>query len=308
MKSISIFNQMVSMLFVGIMVINSAQAQETSFAVDLMQSMAKSAAGELGSTMMGWVLGSAGATNGDVQVLNEILNELDTIENTLEDIDEELEVLVEAIDQLDCDTWVQNAEPMVNAISNLWNPYSRRRRSLSTSTGSGSTTTSTSNQFYVGLVKEAQQNSITTDAIQSFVDAVLNNDNKGINQLSIVDYLDDLSRVLIPPAGGSGLIQSCLGLPSVGPSNYPGLTDDAYYNKTAGALIQYYYSIQVQGMTMVVEASNYQAYLAAGSPLGTTSNITDLPEQICGNTTQYTNSSGTYVVERNVSSPSRDYY
>ena len=225
---------MVPILLVGTMVINAAtdspivvEAQETSFAVDLMQSMAKSAAGELGSTMMGWVLGSAGATNGDVQVLNEILNELDTIESTLEDIDEELEVLVEAVDQLDCDTWIQNAEPMVNAISNLWNPYSRRR-SLSTSTGNGPTT---SNQFYVGLVSEAKQNSITTDAIQSFVDAVLNNDNKGINQLSIIDYLDDLSKVLIPPAGGSGLIKSCLGLSSVGPSNYPGLTDDLYYNK-----------------------------------------------------------------------------
>ena len=38
---------------------------------------ANGAAGQLGGDLVGWVLGSAGSTDQDLQVLNEILDELD---------------------------------------------------------------------------------------------------------------------------------------------------------------------------------------------------------------------------------------
>ena len=251
-----------------------AQAGETSFVVSLMKSMAEGAAGEAGSDLFGWVLGSAGSADQDAAVLNEILDELDTIESTLQGIETEISELVNAIDQLDCDTWVEQALPMVNAISNLWDPNS---------VSAGGPGVPPVEQSYVGIVAETQANTVTVADMEAWADQVLNNNGQGINGLSIQQYLQDLSNVLIPPAGGSGLIQSCLAVPSNSPSTYVGKTDDGYYDDIVAPLLGYYYAIQTQGVTMVVEALNFEAWQTAGSPTSTTATIQDLPATICGN-------------------------
>lgn len=260
----------------GVVPSEQVAAQETSFAIDLLTNVAEGAAGQAGSDLFGWVLGSAGSTDQDLAVLNQILDELDTIESTLEGIENEIAELINALDQLDCDTWVQNALPMVNAISNLWDPDSA---------SAGGPGAPPAEQSYVGILAETQDNTVTVADMEAWVDQVLNNNGQGINDLSILQYLQDLGNVLIPPAGGSGLIQSCLAVPSNGPSNYIGQIDDAYYNAVVDALIGYYYAIQTQGVTMVVEALNFEAWQAAGSPTSTTANIEDIAERICGNPT-----------------------
>jgi len=237
----------------------------------MLKAVATGAASTFGGDLVGWVLGSGGAANQDVEVLNKILNELDTIEQTLQGIADDLAQLENEIQVLDCDQWVQNALPMVAAISNLWNLVEAEEGSISPE------------QYYVGIVQETKANTVTIENMQSWVDRVLNNDNKGINGLSLQDYLQDLAHVLIPPSGGSGLIQSCLSVASNKPSSFPSdITDGEYYNKTALALVGYYYTIQVQGVTMVVEAMNFEAWMASGQPISNTANIQDLPEQTCG--------------------------
>lgn len=247
---------------------------ESSAATDLLFDVAKGAAGEVGSSLVGWVLGSSGSADQQLAVMNEILDELDTIENTLVDIENELAAEIQAIDQLDCDTWVQEAAPMANAISNLWDP-----NSVTSAPGDDPPPPQ---QSYVGMVAEAKSNTLTNADMQAWVDQVLNNNGQGINGQSTLNYLQNLSNALIPPAGGSGVLKSCLTLPSSAPSQYKGKTDDEYYGEVVAPLIDYYYSIQAQGVTMVVEALNYEAWQAAGSPVSTAETIDNLPESICG--------------------------
>lgn len=253
-----------------------AQVGASSFVVSLMKSMAEGAASTAGSDLFGWVLGSAGSADQDAVVLNEILGELDTIENTLQGIETEIGELVNAIDQLDCDSWVEQALPMVNAISNLWDPNSL---------GAGGPGVPPTEQSYVGIVAETKNNTVTVSDMEQWADQVLNNDHQGINDLSIDEYLQDLNTVLLAPAGGSGVLESCLNVPSNGPSNYAGETDDQYYDNVVAPLLGYYYAIQTQGVTMVVEAYNFQAWQAAGSPTSTTADIQDIADRICGNPT-----------------------
>ncbi|MDP6077165.1 MAG: hypothetical protein QF638_03160 [Acidimicrobiales bacterium] len=253
--------------------VQPAVAQETSFAVDLMKSMAEEAGGDAVDDLFGWVLGSGGSTDQNLVVLNEILDELDTIEDTLVGIENEIAAELNAIEQLDCDTWVQSAEKPVNAISNLWDPNS---------VSAGGPGAPPPQQSYVGINAETKNNTVTVADMEAWVDQVLNNNGQGIGGLSIQDHLQDLAQLLIPPAGGTGIIQSCLAVASNGPSNYKGKTDDVYYHDVVAPLIGYYYAIQTQGMTMVVEALNFEAWQTAGSPISTSSTIEDLPTVICG--------------------------
>ena len=252
-----------------------AQTTATSFAADMMESAAKAAVGAAVGDLFGWVTGSGGSVNGDVEVLNEILDELDTIEDTLQGIETEIKDLDRAIKQLDCDTWVTNAETMVNAISNLWDP-----NSLSAGPGDPPPP----QQSYVGIVAETKNNTVTLADMQAWVDQVLNNNGQGIDGKSIQDHLQDLSQALIAPAGGTGIIKSCLTAKN-DPSNFDSETDDTYYDAVVGSLIGYYYVIQAQGMTMVMEALNFEAWQAAGSPISDSDDIENLPMTVCNGAT-----------------------
>jgi hypothetical protein len=245
----------------------------SSFALGLMKSMAEGAAGAIGSDLVGWVLGSAGSTDQDLAVLDQISDELDTIENTLVGIENELSEALDAIQQLDCDTWVQTALPYVDAISNLWDPDS---------VASGDLGAEAPQQSYVGIVAETQGNTITLDEMETWVDQVLNNNDQGIGGLSVLDYLQDLGNVLIPPTGGTGIIDGCLTVSSNSPASFLGQTDDVYYDTVVAPLIDYYYAIQTEGLLMVVEALDFEAWQASGSPMSTPQNIADLAATICG--------------------------
>ncbi|MRX42966.1 hypothetical protein [Agromyces kandeliae] len=245
----------------------------TSAVTDLLSSIVKGAGGQVGSTLAGWVLPSAGSANQDVAVLDQISTELDAIEQTLTDIESEIAALTNAVDKLDCDTWIQSAEPMVDAISNLWDPNAA---------SSGPLGGSVPQQSYQGIVAEAQNNTVTVADMQVWADQVLNNNNEGIGGKSVQDYLEDLATTLIAPAANTGLLQSCLSQPANLPTNYAGQTDDVYYNTVIAPLIGYYETIQIEGITMVVEAMNFEAWQAADSPTSTVDTITNLPETICG--------------------------
>ena len=241
----------------------------------LMMEVAKGAAGEAGSSLVGWVLGSSGSADQDEAVLDQIEGDLENIEQTLSDIETEISELVSAIGKLDCDTWIQDAEQYVFPIENLWNPNAA---TVPPAPGA------TPQQSYTGIVAESKNNTVTLEDMQSWVDQVLNNDGQGIGGQSLLNDLQDLAGVLYEPGTGSGLIQTCLSQSQNLPGNFHGQTDDVYYDTVVAPLIDYYYGIQAKGVTMVVEALNFEAWQAAGSPVSDEQTIDSLPESICGDT------------------------
>ncbi|KAL3918355.1 MAG: hypothetical protein SGILL_004277 [Bacillariaceae sp.] len=125
--------------------------------------------------------------------------------------------------------------------------------------------------------------------ISNWASQVINGTSSTSNE-SIENHLSTIDSVL--EGGTDNLILSCTTIQS--PSDFTSSSnqqlDTAYYNGVY-SLLDYFYQVQAMGMTMVVEASNYEAWYNAGSPVynsTTTSdqqNVTQIQNEICGSTT-----------------------
>ncbi len=229
-----------------------ADPAPTNDVTQLWMSVAQGVAKETGQAGAGWALSAIGLAGNDSTQLKNISTQLGKIESELSVMSQQLEAIKVAIDFQTCIQLENDLNPNVIHIQSLYNDYLNFVQ-----TGSDGNPVNVDD---INIWLQSVLNGVGTDLI-AINTALIDADQNKILGVCIgaltEQYFDDTGTITGP---------------SVNPFN-----DRAYYSPIQN-LINYYYGVQTQGTTLLVEAYHLRACRESGSSNCDFSTIsTDVP-------------------------------
>ena len=233
---------------------SSGAVGDTSLSSSLMQSLVEDAvssiSGQLEGDLVGWVLGSNGS--GDSAALAQISTELVQIEQTLQQMAAELQQIENEILTQTCLQQGDTLQPQVTQIDTLWeNAAPVNYEYVVAQSKAGTPVSATDLTDWANTVVASMPSALTAIANQ------------------------------IDGSGNGKLYSTCVNS-QIGSTTEFVLTDDVYYQAYVQPVVEYWTAIQVKALTMYVEAQHYLACRAAKECNNRTNDISDLPQQVCG--------------------------
>jgi len=233
----------------------------SNFTKTVLVAMAKGAAGKLTGTAIGWAMGAMGlgADSPDYkEQFGKIHEDLRDISTKLTGISDQLTKVQGELSDINCSGWQINMQDEISRIQTLMKNYNT-------------------------MVSTAAQDSgnVTQSDISDWVDAVLAQGDYKYNYKGMDEILTKISNGVYGGVG-SGALPACLPKISQRYRPSPGSfgADTLYYNQVK-QYTDYYSTLQVHALLLLVEALHYRAWQAAGSPdSGTFS--TDSVSFVCG--------------------------
>ncbi len=229
------------------------------------EDMFTGASREAGSQLFDWGLAALGLANNSqdsAAQLAAISAELQGIQDQLGSIDSALTQLNGEISQLNCDTYGIGLSSAVATIN-------------------------TDYQFYeseYGQEGAGWSQTPLTDitAIEEFVAQVTQEDYQGQSPLaatstSLVGALDTIIDELVPSAGTSGALASCIAAAGGAPAAGTWGTT-SYYDAEVLPIEEYWYAIEIDAIEMLSDAYDAKAWVDAGTP-GT--EAADVASDVC---------------------------
>ena len=205
----------------------------------LFRAAGKGAAGQVSGATVGWALGALGLSDGSpdyteqldliLQSLHEIIGQLDAVQGQLADINQQLKVL-------DCSIQQTSLTEQTGRIDYLEKIYSSM---VSTAAAGGR---------------------VPVETLTDWVDQVMAT-GAYTGQTPMGQVLTTMANQLLQPS--SGAITACI---QAIPKPPDGTFDDQPYYDQAAMFTDYYYYYQAVGLTLLIEALHYNAWVAAGSP------------------------------------------
>jgi hypothetical protein len=221
-----------------------ANAEGFGAAGTLMLGLEEGAAGSAATSGIGWGLSAIGLNNQQTQDFNQIADELGVISDQLTDIENELSILNAEIEDETCA--LETSESTTDAIGAI---------------GGWSTTLQ-------GYMDEGA----TDEQIESLVEAILDDTTGVVYQLSVIN------AALFDEGISEGIISSCLATLATPTS---GTAGDIDYFDAVSNLTMYFYTVQVQGLNLQVEALHAQAADAWVEANGTGSLDPNAMPEVC---------------------------
>jgi len=200
----------------------AAHAQEMGAAGTLMLGLEEGAAEGAATTGIGWGLSALGLNNQQTEDLNEIADELDVISDQLSDIETELSILSDEIQDETCT--LETSDSTTDAIGEI-NGWSE-------------------------TLQDYAEHGASDEDLDALVEAILDDSTGAIYQLSVID------TALFDEGLSEGIISSCLATLDTPTTGTAG--DLAYYDAVSN-LTMYFYTVQVQGLNVLVEALHAEA-------------------------------------------------
>ena len=218
--------------------VDEAEAQQQSSAMTtLFTGLMEGVAGGVGQASVGWALSSIGLA-GDSSSLSEIADELKAIDEDLQAIDATLVQLLNAIDNQTC-VGTETQSSLTEAVDNITTLFTN---------------------YQTQFVQPAQEGDpVIPSQLNAWMKAVLDQAS-GIaaNLTAIHDALyANPSNVILE------CIQSITQTYTSGQGPQENIVDDRPYYTPIINTLNYYYGVQVQGATVLVEALHLQACQAA---------------------------------------------
>lgn len=216
----------------GMGTIDEASAQEEdSAATTLYTSLLSGVSGSVTSAGVGWAMSAIGLAGGDGAELHDIANELAAIDQDLQAIEQTLVQLLNAIDNQTCvDTETQTS--LTEAVDNI---------------------TALFNTYQTDFVQTAQAGDpIIQSQVDSWMSAVLGSIEDNLTAIDDAVY-GNPSNVI------TECVQSITQIYGSGDGPSENILDDRPYYAPILNTVNYYYGVQLQGASVLVEARHLQA-------------------------------------------------
>ncbi len=210
-------------------------------------------------SMSTWLMSGFGAANGASAQLSLISNQLQQIQSELSTINSTLVTIDNDLNRQTCDTLeATSIGPYTSRIDNLWIQY---QTLLGYNAASG--TFSTNPDPSAGDIQQFIANANDSPYAGYYPDG----------GYSLGTSLTNIWTGLDPAGSGAyGVLADCI--KALGQTPAPGTTDDTtYYNNAVLPMEQYYYAYQLEAFQMMAEVYHYEAWQAAGSPIGNAPNV-----------------------------------
>jgi hypothetical protein len=227
-----------------------AEGVEYGPAGTMMLGLEEGAAGGTSNALVGWGLSAIGVDDQQNVQLTDIDDELNVISGQLTDIENELTTLNDEIAQQTCT--LETSDTTNAAVATI--------NSLS--------------ETYADYLDGA-----TTDEIETFVNVVLDDTTGVAYQLSVIN------TALFDEGISDGIIPTCLATLTPPADGTAG--DLPYYDAVAN-LEQYFYTIQVQGLNLIVEALHAEAANAWVDANGLSAITASQVPSVCDDTSDVT--------------------
>lgn len=130
---------------------------------------------------------------------------------------------------------------------------------------------------YEYIVQQSQAgNSVAASDLTAWANSVVS------GQINMPSALTAIANQ-IDGSGNGALYSTCVAaqLKSAGITDFAG-TDDVYYQNFVQPITAYWTTVQVKALTMYVEAQHYLACVSANQCGNTSTDISNLPQQVCG--------------------------
>jgi hypothetical protein len=215
-----------------------AQEEDSSAVTTIFTSLMQGVAGQVQSVAVGWALSQIGLAGGSSGALNDIADELKAIDQDLQAIDATLVQLLNAIDNQTC-VGTETQSSLTKAVDNITTLFTN---------------------YQTQFVQPAQAGDpVIPSQLNAWMTAVLDQAN------GIAANLTAIHNALY--ANPSNVILECI--QSITQSYVSGqgpqenIVDDRPYYTPIINTLNYYYGVQVQGATVLVEALHLKACQAA---------------------------------------------
>lgn len=194
----------------------------------MMLGLEEGAAAGTTTELVGWGLSAIGLDNEQGQESQEIVDDLNEISDQLTDISDELSTLNSEITNQTCT--LETSDTTNAAVSQI-------------------STWSVTLQDYLGAAVN-QNGGASNLQVEELVEDILDDDTGAAYQLSVIN------TALLDEGIADGIISSCLATLATPTSGTAG--DLTYYDAVAN-LTMYFYTVQVQGLNLLVEALHAEA-------------------------------------------------
>lgn len=254
---------------------------ESPFAT-IAEGLVEGIAGSASDGLFTFALSGIAGTGGDSAALNKISGQLSAINSDLKTMEGQLSALINAVYTQTCDEGWDTISGFVSTLENWWNEYSGFVNNYSQGTAS------------LGPKPSASSTWPPSD-FATFADKLYG--ENGLDSGSAAPVMTRIQNLLLGAGGAQGVIGSCI-VANTSSSNIPqsGTWDDRKYwcegpvkngmcQKGIQNIMNYWYGLQLQMLTMMADAYHYQAWLSCGSTCASSSYDLD---NLCNETTAET--------------------